>query len=185
MYLILGLGNPGSRYEQTRHNAGFWAIDALADFSSWKSQGNALVQKKQIASHSVILAKPQTFMNRSGSAVQALLSWYKIPITRLIVFSDDVNLDVGRIRVRPKGSHGGQNGLRDIIGLVGDSFTRVRLGVGKAPPHFDLADWVLSKITAEDKILLNRTLDEIPQLIEVLLSEGIAACMERYNGFQP
>ncbi|MDR1760792.1 MAG: aminoacyl-tRNA hydrolase [Fibrobacter sp.] len=185
MYLMVGLGNPGREYEQTRHNAGFLAIDTLADSSSWKTQGNSLVQKKQIGKHEVILAKPQTFMNLSGGAVQSLLSWYKIPVSRLLVFSDDVNLDAGRIRIRPKGSHGGQNGLRDIIARIGDDFARVRLGVGKPPLLWDLADFVLSKFTPEDKTLFSHALNEIPKLAEVYLSLGINVCMDRYNGFQP
>ncbi len=133
MYLIVGLGNPSSQYENTRHNAGFIAVDKLANpNATWKSEHNALTQKIKIGSEEVLIAKPQTFMNRSGDAVLPLLSWYKIPLNRLIVLVDDVQLDCGRIRVRGKGSHGGQNGLRDIIEKVGDSFSRVRFGCSRS-----------------------------------------------------
>ena len=159
MYLIVGLGNPSSQYENTRHNAGFIAVDKLANpNATWKSEHNALTQKIKIGSEEVLIAKPQTFMNRSGDAVLPLLSWYKIPLNRLIVLVDDVQLDCGRIRVRGKGSHGGQNGLRDIIEKVGDSFSRVRFGVGKCPTQWDLADWVLSKFTKEDAVIFQSTL---------------------------
>ena len=113
MYLVVGLGNPGSQYENTHHNAGFLAVDTLAESSNWKSEHKAFTQKIQIASEDVLLAKPQTYMNLSGESVQALMTWYKIKPANLIVISDDVNLDLGRIRIRAKGSHGGQNGLRN------------------------------------------------------------------------
>ncbi|HSQ42085.1 MAG TPA: aminoacyl-tRNA hydrolase, partial [Fibrobacteraceae bacterium] len=132
MWLFVGLGNPGGQYEKTRHNLGFSAVDRLVESGTWKSQHKALVQKTLIAGQTVILAKPQTYMNLSGDAVLPLLSWHKIPVDHLVVFCDDINLDCGRVRVRPKGSHGGQNGLRHIISLVGDHFIRIRLGAGKA-----------------------------------------------------
>lgn len=183
MYLIVGLGNPSSQYENTRHNAGFLAVEKLADPSAnWKSEHHALTQKIKIGSEEVLLAKPQTFMNLSGDAVSPLLSWYKIPLTQLIVFVDDVQLDCGRIRVRAKGSHGGQNGLRHISEKVGDSFSRVRFGVGKCPPQWNLADWVLSKFTKEDAEIFNSTLKHVSPLVSLWLSKGIGACMDRYNG---
>lgn len=183
MYLIVGLGNPSSQYENTRHNAGFIAVDKLADpNTTWKSEHKALTQKIKIGSEEVLIAKPQTFMNRSGDAVLPLLSWYKIPLNRMIVLVDDVQLDCGRIRVRAKGSHGGQNGLRHIIEKVGDSFSRVRFGVGKCPPQWDLADWVLSKFTKEDAVIFQSTLKHVSPLISLWLSKGIEACMDRYNG---
>lgn len=183
MYLIVGLGNPGSQYENTRHNAGFSAVNQLADPSAnWKTEHHALTQKIKIGSEEIILAKPQTFMNCSGDAVLPLLSWYKIPINHLIVFVDDVQLDCGRIRIRAKGSHGGQNGLRHIIEKVGDSFLRVRFGVGKCPAQWDLADWVLSRFSKEDSEVFQSVLKHVFPLITLLFSKGIDACMERYNG---
>lgn len=183
MWLFVGLGNPGKQYEKTRHNLGFMAVDRLASNSdSWKEQHKALVQKVVIAGQTVILAKPQTFMNLSGESVQPLMSWHKIPPERLVVFVDDVALDCGRLRVRPKGSHGGQNGLRSIIGRLGDAFVRVRIGAGKAPEGWDLADWVLSKLGGEDQKLAENALLKIPDLAQILVTKGLAATMEKFNG---
>lgn len=185
MFLIVGLGNPGSKYEQTRHNLGFMALDRLADPSEpWKSQHKALTQKINIGRHSVVLAKPQTYMNLSGESVQPLLSWYKIPIHHLIVLVDDVALDCGRLRVRGQGSHGGQNGLRSIIEKMGNNFTRVRIGAGKAPVGWDLADWVLSRLTPQDSKACDQALEQVPALIRCLLDDGLQACMGQYNGAQ-
>jgi PTH1 family peptidyl-tRNA hydrolase len=182
LHLITGLGNPGKKYEQTRHNLGFMAVDSLADGSGWKEQHKALVQKARIGDKEAILAKPQTYMNLSGESVQPLLSWYKIPPTHLIVLVDDINLDCGRLRIRGQGSHGGQNGLRSIIQHIGPNFTRVRVGAGLAPPGWDLADWVLSRLTPEDAKLCNEALRHIPDLIRMLLDQGLEAAMGNYNG---
>ena len=183
MYLIIGLGNPGSKYEHTRHNLGFMALDCLADSSlPWKSEYKALTQKLCLAGHDVVLAKPQTFMNLSGEAVQALMSWYKVPVTNVIVMVDDVTLDCGRVRVRGKGSHGGQNGLRSIIEKVGDAFPRIRIGEGKCPPCWEMSDWVLSKVSSEDKIALKPVFKHIPAIVTSLMNEGVEVCMGRYNG---
>jgi len=182
MWLFIGLGNPGSKYEKTRHNLGFMAMDRLGDSGAWKEQHKALVQKVLIAGQTVILAKPQTFMNLSGESVQPLLSWHKIPIDKLVVFSDDIALDCGRIRVRPKGSHGGQNGLRNIIEKLGDNFARVRIGTGKAPADWDIADWVLSKISKEDEPFISDALQKIPTLAECLVKQGVLASMDKFNG---
>jgi len=184
MWIFVGLGNPGSKYERTRHNLGFMAMDRLADSmgaTEWKSQHKALVQKGILAGETVILAKPQTFMNLSGESVQALLSWHKIPPTKLVVFTDDVALDCGRIRIRPSGSHGGQNGLRDIIARLGDQFCRVRIGAGKAPQGWDLADWVLSQVSKEDAPFVNDSLVKIPELSATLIRKGISEAMNLYN----
>ncbi|SHK47818.1 peptidyl-tRNA hydrolase, PTH1 family [Fibrobacter intestinalis] len=183
MYLIVGLGNPGTQYLNTHHNAGFTAVEKLADASrEWKSEHKSLTQKVLVAGEEVILAKPQTFMNLSGEAVQALMTWYKIKPENLLVFSDDVNLDVGRIRIRSNGSHGGQNGLRNIIEHIGDRFPRVRFGVGKCPPKWDLANWVLSKFPPEDKPIFEEAISKVPALVECYFRFGMGKCMERYNG---
>lgn len=183
MYLIVGLGNPGNQYENTHHNAGFMAVESLADPSkAWKSEHKALTQKTQIAGKEVLLVKPQTFMNLSGEAVQALMTWYKVSPSELLVFSDDINLDAGRIRVRADGSHGGQNGLRNIIDHIGPKFPRVRLGVGKCPPKWDLANWVLSKFPPADRELFDAAVKKIPELVRCYFESGIAKCMERFNG---
>ncbi|MCI5600269.1 MAG: aminoacyl-tRNA hydrolase [Hallerella sp.] len=183
MYLIVGLGNPGTQYANTHHNAGFAAVEKLADANrEWKSEHKALTQKVSVAGEEVLLAKPQTFMNLSGEAVQALMTWYKVKADHLLVFSDDINLDVGRIRVRASGSHGGQNGLRNIIEHIGDKFPRVRFGVGKCPPKWDLANWVLSKFPLEDREAFENAIAKVPALVECYFKFGIKKCMEKFNG---
>jgi len=186
MFLIVGLGNPGIKYEQTRHNLGFMAVDSLADSSlPWKSEYKSLTQKLRFNDQDVVLAKPQTFMNLSGEAVQALMAWYKVPLSHVIVIVDDVNLDCGRIRIRGSGSHGGQNGLRSIIEKVGDGFPRIRIGEGRCPLRWDMSDWVLSKISEEDKARIKPVFKHIPDIVTVLMNEGVEACMGRYNGPLP
>lgn len=182
MWIFVGLGNPGSKYEKTRHNLGFMAIDQIAGSANdWKNQHKALVQKIQFQGQTVLLAKPQTYMNLSGESVQALLSWHKVPLQKLVVFCDDVALDCGRLRIRPSGSHGGQNGLRDIISRLGDQFIRVRLGAGKAPMGWDLADWVLSQVSKEDAPAVESSLTKVGDLAGVLLTKGTAEAMNQFN----
>ena len=183
MYLIVGLGNPGTQYSNTHHNAGFMAVEKLADPNKdWKSEHKALTMKVNIAGEECLLVKPQTYMNLSGEAVQALMTWYKVKVDHLLVFSDDVNLDVGRIRCRKDGSHGGQNGLRNIIEHVGDKFPRIRFGVGKCPPKFDLSNWVLAKFSPEDRPVFEEAIAKVPALVECYFKLGMEKCMERYNG---
>ncbi len=155
-HLVVGLGNPGDKYFYTRHNAGFLAMDYISQKCGAtvnKSKFKALVGEATIAGKRVLLMKPQTFMNASGEAVREAANFYKIPMENIIVLSDDVNLDVGRMRVRKSGSDGGQKGLRSIITLMSsDSFPRIRFGVGKKPhPDYDMADWVLGNLSEEDK----------------------------------
>lgn len=183
MKVIVGLGNPGSQYVNTRHNAGFCAVDELAPpHSSFKSQHKSLVQKIRIGDEPVILVKPQTYMNLSGQAVNEVLSFYKLKVSDLIVLVDDVNLELGRFRIRSKGSHGGQNGLKDIIKYVGQEFIRVRIGVGLVPPKWDLANFVLSKLTKTDKQIFEDMISKIPNLIECLIKKGLPECMNQFNG---
>ena len=182
MYLVVGLGNPGSSYENTRHNAGFCAIDAIANDLPFKKELKALTCKTKIGKEDVLLAKPETYMNLSGEAVLAIMSWYKIKPEQIIVFSDDVNLDLGRIRIRKKGSHGGQNGLRNIIFHIGENFIRIRLGVGKCPPERDLANFVLSKFSKAEKETFLNTANKAPEILETLFTKGVDSCMEKFNG---
>lgn len=154
--IVVGLGNPGRQYEGTRHNIGWRALDAAAE--SWggkivKSKHKALTDTVTVNGKKVLLMKPQTFMNLSGEAVREAMAFYKIPIENVIVLSDDVNLDVGRMRVRKSGSDGGQKGLRSIITLTSsDNFPRIRFGVGKKPhPDYDMGDWVLGNLSESDK----------------------------------
>lgn len=159
-HIIVGLGNPGDKYANTRHNAGFMMMDYISEKCSApvnRSKYHALVGECMIAGKRVLLMKPQTFMNLSGDAVREAAAFYKIEPQNIIVLSDDVNLDVGRMRVRKSGSDGGQKGLRSIIERMGsDEFPRVRFGVGKKPhPDYDMADWVLGAFSAEDKNALS------------------------------
>ena len=184
-WLAVFLGNPGLRYEGTRHNAGFMAADAFAKkhgLDITRSRFRALTATCRIGDETVLLMKPQTYMNLSGEAVQALMTWYKVKVDHLLVFSDDINLDVGRIRCRKDGSHGGQNGLRNIIEHVGDKFPRIRFGVGKCPPKFDLSNWVLAKFSPEDRPAFEEAISKVPALVECYFKLGIEKCMERYNG---
>ncbi len=158
-HMIVGLGNPGEKYRLTRHNAGFLMMDYLSQKVGArvdKVKFKALVGECELAGKRVLLMKPQTFMNLSGDAVAEAAHFYKIPPENILVFSDDVSLDVGRMRLRAKGSDGGQNGLKSIIlRLSADTFPRLRFGVGKKPhPDFDLADWVLSEFTKDEQKVL-------------------------------
>ena len=181
MYLFVGLGNPGQKYAGTRHNLGWMAIDTLDKGGSWKVQCRAQTQKISIAGKDVLLAKPQTFMNLSGESVQALMAFYKIKQENLLVFSDDINIDCGTMRIRPNGSAGGQNGLKNIIEKIGQNFARVRIGAGKCPPNWDIVNWVLSSISKEDLPLCKQVLDKIPSLCEVYLTKGIGAAQNGFN----
>ena len=156
-WLIVGLGNPGREYEKTRHNAGFRAIDILADslgckIDRMKFQG--LYGQTTWNGRKLMLLKPQTYMNLSGEAVSEAARFYKIPPENIIVFSDDVSLDVGAVRMRKKGSDGGQKGLRSITTLLGtQEFPRIKIGVGAKPhPDYDMADWVLSEFTRDERV---------------------------------
>lgn len=154
-WLIVGLGNPGLKYEHTRHNAGFMALDLLAEESGVKvdrSRFKALTCETTVGGQLVLLMKPQTFMNNSGEAVAEAMHWYKLSPENIIVFSDDISLNPGRIRIKAKSSAGGHNGLKSIILLTGsDAFPRIKIGVGMPPdPGYDMPDWVLGTFNAED-----------------------------------
>ncbi len=185
MYVITGLGNPGTQYAYTRHNVGFIAMDFLAD--RWgiklkKIRHKAVLGEGSVAGEKVVLAKPQTFMNNSGESVRELLSYYKVPSDRLVVIYDDVSLAPGRLRIRTKGSAGGHNGIKSILYQIQtDVFPRIKLGVGEKPPHYDLADWVLGRFTDEDIAAIGPRVEELPDLLTLLMREGPAAAMNRYN----
>ena len=153
-YIVVGLGNPGRQYENTRHNCGFDAIDKLAykhNFDIKKLRFKSLTGECRIGSSKCLVMKPSTFMNLSGQAVVEAMNFYKIPPENVIVIFDDISLDVGKMRIRRKGSDGGHNGMKNIIYLSGsDMFPRIKLGVGKKPhPEYDLKDWVLGKFSAD------------------------------------
>ena len=186
-HLVVGLGNPGDKYYNTRHNAGFLTMDYISQRLGARvdrAKFKALVGEAEIGGKRVLLMKPQTFMNASGEAVREAAAFYKIPMENIIVISDDINLDVGKMRVRKNGSDGGQRGLRSIITLMGsDACPRIRLGVGKKPhPDYDLADWVLSEFSKDDQEKLfscfGKTYDGLVKLVE----GNVDAAMQICNG---
>ena len=188
MKLIIGLGNPGSDYEKTRHNAGFMAVDQLAEvfgFSVFKKEDKfkSLIAEGQIAGEKVLLVKPLTFMNLSGQAVQALVSYYKVDLKDIVVLYDDVEIPLGSLRLRPTGTAGGQKGMASIIQeLSTTDIQRIKIGVKPEKPFpGELSDFVLGRFTADEQIQLDEVLDKIPSVIELILKEGIGAGMNRFN----
>lgn len=185
-YIVAGLGNPGRQYENTRHNAGFIALDKLADKYNCnvsKMKYKALIGDCTIAGKRTLLMKPQTFMNLSGEAVVQAMSFYKIPPEYVIVLFDDISLDVGRMRIRRKGSDGGQKGMRSIIELSGSSlFPRVKIGIGEKPnPNWQLADWVLSRFTAAEREVLDKVTDNACGAVEYIIAGNIDKAMADFN----
>lgn len=185
IYVIVGLGNPGTRYDNTRHNVGFRAVDLLADkygISISKLKHKALLGDGTIEGKRVILAKPQTFMNLSGESVREIVEWYKLPMNHLIVIYDDIDLELGKIRVRPKGSSGTHNGMRSVIYQIqSDEFQRIRIGIGKPPVGWDLADFVLSKFGTEDRKAADEGIAGAVEATACILKTGIDAAMNKFN----
>ena len=186
MYIIAGLGNPGNKYENTRHNAGFMAIDALAESIGVRvttKKHRALTGKGLIGSEQVLLMKPQTYMNLSGESIRDAMDFYHLEPEKLIVFCDDVNLDLGVLRIRKSGSAGGHNGLKNIILQLGSQeFQRVRIGVGKQPQEMDLIGFVLSHFTKEEAEVMKEAAEDAASAALLMLKEGTDAAMNRYNG---
>lgn len=185
-FIIVGLGNPGKQYEGTRHNAGFIAIDYIAEELGAKINKikfKSTIGEATISGKRCLLMKPSTFMNLSGQAVTEAMNFYKIPPQHVVILSDDISLDVGIIRVRRKGSDGGQKGLQNIIYLSGsDEFPRVKIGIGKKPhPDYDLKDWVLSRFTDKDKKLIADRLPDIKGAVERIVDGDIDKAMNLYN----
>jgi PTH1 family peptidyl-tRNA hydrolase len=185
--LIVGLGNPGAKYRGTRHNIGFAVLDELAarwQVSFESAPVDALIAKVRGADE-VLLAKPLTFMNASGEAVGALLRYYKIEIADLLVVVDDVQLPLGKIRARVRGSAGGHNGLKSIVAHVGDAFSRLRLGVGRGDPRRDLADHVLTRFDADEAAEVERATARAADAAEMFVTSGIGTVMNGFNGGDP
>ncbi|MBQ5885199.1 MAG: aminoacyl-tRNA hydrolase [Clostridia bacterium] len=185
-YIIVGLGNPGGEYEATRHNAGFIVIDMLAEECSCavtKLKFKSLYGTAQIGDKKCILMKPQTYMNNSGEAVRDAAAFYKIPAERIIVVSDDISLDVGKLRIKRKGSDGGHNGLKSIIyQLQSDNFARIKMGVGKKPhPEYDLAAWVLSRFKNDEVESLKSAAKNACDAIKLIVGEKIDMAMNKFN----
>ena len=186
MYIIVGLGNPDRKYQNTRHNIGFDVIDVIADknhITVGERKHKALIGKGIVGGQKVVLVKPQTYMNLSGESVREVIDFYKIDEkNELIVISDDVSLDVGQIRIRKKGSAGGHNGLKNIILHLGhDEFQRVRMGVGEKPEDYDLVDYVLGHFPKEEREIMDESAGRAADAIEVMITDGADAAMNRYN----
>ncbi len=191
MKLVVGLGNPGPKYAGTRHNAGFAVIFEMA--RRWNTEGkqdprfNAMVAEARVGSDKVLLVQPLTFMNLSGRTVQSMVNFYKIAPEDIIVVSDDADLPVGSVRIRKKGSAGGQKGLQNIIEMLGTAeIPRVRLGVGSRPPQWDMADWVLSKVTPEEREDFDRSVTQAADAIELAIRRNdFDLAMNRFNTPRP
>ncbi len=185
-YIVAGLGNPGKKYEGTRHNTGFAALDHLAQ--QWgvqvtKAKFDALTGTACVDGTKVLLLKPQTFMNLSGVAVQKAADFYKVPAQRVIVLFDDISLAPGRLRVRPAGSAGGHNGIKSIIAAVGQEVPRVKIGVGERPrPEYDLADWVLSRFTPQEWADVTARFDDVCEAVSMIMKGQLSAAQNKYNG---
>lgn len=185
-YLIVGLGNPGAKYEMTRHNAGFLAVDLLAikeNLNIKKLKYHALVGDAVIDGKKCLVMKPQTFMNNSGEAVGEACRFYKIPPEKVIVISDDISLDVGKIRIKRKGSAGGHNGLKSIIAHLGsENFVRIKVGVGKKPSaDYDLVDWVLGRFPKELEKELKSALENAVASLPYIVNDEIDKAMNLFN----
>jgi len=186
-YIIAGLGNPGTQYEDTRHNCGFMAAETLAEGYNTEIKRlkfKSLTAELTLSDKRCLIMKPTTFMNNSGEAVEEAAVFFKIPPEKIIVLYDDISLDVGRIRVRRKGSDGGHNGMKSIIlRLNSDNFPRVRIGIGQKPhPDFDLADWVLSRFTKAEGEKLEPALKNAAKAVELIVGGRITEAMNLYNG---
>ncbi|MBL7182972.1 MAG: aminoacyl-tRNA hydrolase [Anaerolineae bacterium] len=182
--IIIGLGNPGRKYAGNRHNVGFQCLDRLAEawgLSFSRRKHKALLAQGQIAGLKVILAKPQTFMNLSGDAVERMARFYKLPPESILVIYDDLDLPVGRIRLRPEGGSGGHKGMKSIIEHLGtNGFPRLRVGIGR-PTHGDPADYVLDDFTPDERITIDEVYERVASAVELWLTEGIAVAMNKYN----
>jgi PTH1 family peptidyl-tRNA hydrolase len=184
-FIIVGLGNPGRKYENTRHNAGFMAIDYIADREGVKIADikfKSLCSRAVVAGRDVFLIKPQTFMNLSGQAVVEVMQFYKLPADKVILLFDDISLPVGNIRIRGKGRDGGHNGVKNIIYLSGEeTFPRIKMGVGEKPPEWDLAAWVISNFSIEEGEKLKLLNEKIYNALKLIINGRIEEAMNLYN----
>ncbi len=185
MYIIIGLGNPGKKYEKTRHNAGFDAIDIFAKENGIKIdkiKHKALIGEGRVGTEKVLLVKPQTYMNLSGESVLSVFQFYKEEYDKLVILYDDIDLDVGKLRIRKKGSAGSHNGMRSIIKCLGtQEFPRIRIGVSKPDEGRDLADFVLSRVSKEQSIEMQNGLENAVKAVEEIIRAGIDSAMNKYN----
>lgn len=184
-YLLVGLGNPGTEYERTRHNVGFRVVSAAgekwgAEWKDWQHLG--VYAKVLVCGHEVFLLKPATYMNESGRAVSSLSRFYKIPPQNCLICFDDISLEIGKLRLRKNGSAGGQKGMKSVIEQLGtQDIPRLRLGIGPKPEKFDLADFVLSRFTQAEEGLLESALEKAVRALEVFLTSGPERAMNEFN----
>ncbi|MFN8389514.1 MAG: aminoacyl-tRNA hydrolase [Bdellovibrionota bacterium] len=190
MYAVIGLGNPGAQYQHTRHNLGFWAVEALASqlglSTSFKRKGGCEIERGQLGSEQVVLILPQTYMNRSGEAAQPILGYFKIPVDHVIVIHDELDLDPGALRVKVGGGAGGHNGLRDLIEKLGSpDFYRIRIGVGHPRraglPQMDPSDYVLGHPGKDEAALLREVAADAARAAAALITDGLAAAQQQYH----
>lgn len=185
MKIIAGLGNPGAEYAKTRHNVGFMLIDALAaklGVDDWREKYDAMVLETRIGLEKVLLVKPLTYMNESGRAIGPLLSWYKLEAEDLVVVHDDLDIPVGTIRIRKKGSAGGHNGIKSILSHVGDEhFTRVRIGIGRPSPGWTVIHHVLAPFPSEDVPKIREAIDYLLPAVECIVTEDVDMAMNKFN----
>jgi PTH1 family peptidyl-tRNA hydrolase len=182
--VVVGLGNPGNRYSGTRHNVGFDVVDQFArspGTGRFQSRFQAQIAELYESPYKVLLVKPETFMNLSGRAVRQVLDFYQLPLETLLVVCDDINLPLGKLRVRSKGSHGGHNGLRDIQGHIGSQdYSRLRIGVG-APPEDETVDYVLGRFRPSERPIVEDANSRAVQAVAVWIHQGVEVCMNRFN----
>lgn len=184
MHLVMGLGNPGARYTDTRHNVGFLVVDALARRARTgidREQLGAQVGKASLGGQPTVLAKPQKFMNLSGGPGQQLAAFYKVPVERVVVVHDELDLPFGDVRVKVGGGHAGHNGLRDLVARMGPGFVRVRVGVSRPPKDWDTADYVLGRWTEEEAVRLADVVEQAVDAVEAVVREGALAAMNKFN----
>jgi PTH1 family peptidyl-tRNA hydrolase len=185
MKLIIGLGNPGLKYTNTRHNVGFKVINKLAKLAKIKIRDRKYKSKigeGKISGNEVILAKPMTYVNLSGEAVELLVKNFQVPLTELLVVYDDINLELGKIRIRKKGSAGGHNGMKSIIEkLNSQEFIRIRIGIGSPPHDVEFRDYVLSNFTEEEEEIIESTIEKAAQAVICIVEKGIDVAMNKYN----
>jgi len=186
MFIIAGLGNPGKEYERTRHNTGFLCIDylsALYRITVSKIKFKSLIGEGIIQGKKVVLAKPQTYMNNSGEAIKAIADYYKVDAGNVVIIYDDVDLEPGVIRIRPKGSSGTHNGMKSIIyHLQTDEFPRFRIGIGKPPENVDMVSYVLGVFSEEEQRIINEVIERTAMAVGDFLAAGIETAMSKYNG---